>query len=49
MTDPLPLPEETYLCAICGKPVDLRTCKTDANGQAVHLECISGKLRGKRE
>ena len=33
-----------HLCAICGKPVDLTTCKTDADGRAVHSQCINGKI-----
>jgi hypothetical protein len=26
-------------CSICNKPVDLRNCKSDTHGQAVHEEC----------
>ncbi len=26
-------------CALCDEPVDLRTAKTDEDGQAVHEEC----------
>lgn len=33
-------PDPALLCAICGKPIDLKTCKTDAEGHAVHPECI---------
>jgi hypothetical protein len=35
-TRPLPLQP---LCPICNKPVDLKTCKTDHNGEAVHEDC----------
>lgn len=35
------------VCAICGKPVDLTTCKTNANGKAVHSECLLAQLRQK--
>lgn len=34
----------SYMCAICGKSLDLRTCKTDGDGQAVHSECIAMEL-----
>jgi hypothetical protein len=34
------------LCAICGKPCDLRTCKVDENGKAVHGECLAAKMAG---
>jgi hypothetical protein len=44
MTSPLPNPESLHLCSICGKPLDLETCKADANGRAVHSKCIVGKL-----
>jgi hypothetical protein len=39
LKDPFP-----HLCSICGKPVDLKTCKTDADGRTVHSECINGKV-----
>jgi hypothetical protein len=29
----------TPVCPICKKPVDLQTCKTDHNGEAVHEDC----------
>jgi hypothetical protein len=32
------------LCALCGKPVDLKNCKIDENGQAVHADCLLHKL-----
>jgi hypothetical protein len=44
MASPLPQPAPPHLCAICGKPVDLKTCKTDADGHTVHSECINGKV-----
>lgn len=34
----------TYLCWICGKAVDLKTCKTDDHGMAVHEECYALKV-----
>lgn len=33
-------PAVQIVCAICGKPVDLRTCRTNADGKAVHPECL---------
>jgi hypothetical protein len=39
-----PTPAFTLPCAICGEPVDLRTCKTDADGKAVHSECFDSLL-----
>jgi hypothetical protein len=35
-TRPLPLHPQ---CPICNKPVDLETCMTDHNGEAVHEDC----------
>lgn len=32
-------------CAICGKPVDVRTSKTDEDDKAVHEECLVEKLK----
>ena len=34
----------TLLCAICGKPCDLETCKADADGKAVHEDCLVNTL-----
>lgn len=34
----------TLHCAICDQPVDLRTCNTDADGKAIHGECLDGVL-----
>lgn len=42
LTDPIP--DASLICAICGKPADLRTCKTDEYGRAVHDQCIADKL-----
>jgi hypothetical protein len=28
-----------FNCSICNKPVDLKTCKTDEGGRAVHEDC----------
>jgi len=33
-------------CAICGKPCNLETCKTDEQGNAVHEECLVAKIAG---
>jgi len=33
------LDSTTINCSICNKPVDLKTTKTDDEGQAVHEEC----------
>jgi hypothetical protein len=35
------------ICAICSEPVNLKTAKTDENGQAVHEECYLRKLLSK--
>ena len=32
-------------CAICNKPVELETAKTDENGKAVHGDCYAARLR----
>lgn len=39
-----PADSESYLCAICGKPLDLKTCKINAEGRAVHSECAASIL-----
>jgi hypothetical protein len=31
-------------CALCNKPVQLETCKTDECGKAIHQECYIGKV-----
>lgn len=33
-----------YKCWICGKAVDLRTCKIDEHGLTVHEDCYAAKL-----
>ena len=33
-----------HLCSICDRPVDLRTCKTDEFGKAVHEACYTARL-----
>jgi hypothetical protein len=33
------------MCAICNEPVDLRTAKTNDEGQAVHEECYAMKIK----
>jgi hypothetical protein len=35
-------------CSICGKPVDIKTAKTDENGKAVHEGCYAAMLRLKQ-
>jgi hypothetical protein len=30
---------QEFCCAICSKPVELRTANTDENGKIVHEEC----------
>jgi hypothetical protein len=39
MSDPV------YKCAICGGPVSLEKAKSDENGQCVHEECLTAKVR----
>jgi hypothetical protein len=31
-------------CSICRQPIDLKHCKTDENGNAVHEECYVKKI-----
>jgi hypothetical protein len=44
-------PQPTGMCWICGKVVDLKTCKTDEHGNAVHGECYAANvaLRGRAQ
>lgn len=37
-------PQFVPLCAICGKPCDLETCKITYDGKPVHEECLVRKL-----
>ena len=37
-------PPSTQMCWICGKAVDLKTCKTDGYGNAVHGQCYAAKV-----
>lgn len=37
-------PNPTLICWICGKAVDLETCKTDDHGSAVHGLCYLAKV-----
>jgi hypothetical protein len=46
MSDPDANP--VILCVICGKPVDLKTSKTDSNAEAVHEECYLAKQAAKK-
>ena len=32
------------MCWICGKSVDLKTCKIDEHGSAVHEQCHAAKV-----
>ena len=34
----------THICWLCGKDVDLRTCKIDEHGRPVHEDCYALKL-----
>ena len=34
----------THICWLCGKDVDLGTCKIDEHGSAVHEACYALKL-----
>jgi hypothetical protein len=43
VTNPIPGPS-LLVCAICDKPCDLETCKTDEHGNAVHEECVAAKF-----
>ena len=36
--------KQTDYCWICGNAVDLKTCKTDEHGMAVHEECYLTKV-----
>ena len=45
MYTPLPLSTDPALCWICGHPVDLKTCKTDEYGNAVHEACYLARMR----
>lgn len=33
-----------HLCWLCGEVVDLRTCKIDEYGEAVHEACYTARL-----
>jgi len=34
------------LCFLCDDPVDLRTAKTDADGNAIHEDCYALSMKG---
>ena len=40
----LPSGRFVCLCWICGKNVDLNTCKIDEYGEAVHQPCYAARL-----
>jgi len=37
---------ELPTCVICRQPCPLETCKVDANGNAVHEECLVARTLG---
>jgi len=45
----LPTPEgrtgSASFCWICGRLIDLKTCKTDEYGNAVHESCCATRIR----
>jgi len=38
------MPPKVFACWICGKEVDLKTCKTDEKGLAVHEACYAVRI-----
>jgi hypothetical protein len=32
-------------CVLCGRPVELETCKTDERGKSIHEQCYLRKIR----
>jgi hypothetical protein len=42
-------PHPRQMCWICGKLVELETCKTDEHGNAVHERCYAAKMALSRE
>lgn len=40
----LPSGRFVCICWICGKNVDLNTCKIDEFGEAVHEECYAARI-----
>jgi hypothetical protein len=36
--------DRLFLCAICRQPIDLKTSKTDSEGEAVHEDCYVHKM-----
>lgn len=34
----------THMCWVCGKAVDIKNCKTDEHGSAVHELCYAAKI-----
>jgi len=46
----MPIPTPPFIaCAICGKPVEIETSKTDSHGEAVHEECYARKVADKKK
>jgi hypothetical protein len=41
--------EFSFVCSICGKQVDITTCKTDELGKPVHNVCYAEKLADENE
>jgi hypothetical protein len=35
----------TYMCAVCDRPINLQTCETNARGKAIHSECAINSFR----
>jgi len=36
--------ERPFLCSICFQPVELKNCKIDADGRAIHEKCGAQRL-----
>jgi hypothetical protein len=41
--------EFSPLCLICGRTVDLKICKTDEHGNAVHEGCYAALVKAEEE
>ena len=37
-------PTHHHLCWLCGEALDLRTCKIDEYGEAVHQACYTARI-----
>jgi hypothetical protein len=38
----------SHTCALCNRPVELKTCKTDESGKVIHPECYLRQIRLKQ-